>query len=165
MKKIILIACFALFGSTILAQSPLPYLNTVWKVDKLDSLKSAIGVLIGDAYKVEPEPFTADHEAVTVAFNGVVNKDRHIILTFRKGISGGDADMGIKPMPIVRQVLLEGLFVDLFAVYQKLFNPNESMEQVKQKGYINFNIKQDGKTYIVSFVREADHWQMNIRTY
>jgi hypothetical protein len=157
---------FSAFFGLCMAQSPVSYINTAWSANNIDTIKNDIGALIGSNYSFTQKQII---DNAGVAYLAYANKDRNVTVTLQKGLSGGDADMGKAGIPIIRQVAIEGLFVDMFPVYQKLTKADLNMEEIKQKGFAHIPaIKDGGKTYMISFARantnKPGYWQMVIKT-
>lgn len=153
-----------MFAAGAFAQAPVPYLNTKWS--SIDSIKNDIATRIGASYIFKDQDILTKQGVAYLSFANADNS-RKVTVTLYKGSVGGDADMGKPATNVVRQVNIEGLFVDMFPVYQKLFNVATPMDEVKTKGYTHIEpIKEKNKIYIANFSRTgagSGNWMLQIK--
>lgn len=161
MKKLILTACLVFTGMVTFAQN----INNSWP-EGIDNVKAAVGSLLSSDYAFTSKQVFDKQNVAYLIFTDA--KDSRVVkVTMQESLTGGDADMGVKGKAIISRAEVEGLFVDVYPLYNVFFHPDLTMDAIKTKGVTFTKTQINGKSYTAIFCRsnpnKPGYWSITVK--
>ena len=90
------------------------------------------------------------------------NEERRVTYEYRKIYKGANPDLDIKGTLTYELDRIEGMFTDLFPIWQTYFNPNENMDNILTKKTSFVPVFGQSKVF---FVKSDYNWVIYLRSY